>query len=156
MSSLILMYCSYSRQKLLRHLKLDFRNIAAFWYLIGQSFKHCVKSIRIRSYSGSFFPAFGLNKERYVSLPIQSKYGKMWTRITPNTDTFYVVKGHKVLPQFCHFMKSCMARWYCFSFMTIFAQIHIFTFEASVFYTNYVSLASITFTKKTKLFWVSR
>ena len=26
---------------------------------------HCVKSVRIRSYSGPYFPAFGLNTERY-------------------------------------------------------------------------------------------
>ena len=51
---------------------------------------HCVKSVRIRSYSGSHFPVFGLDMEIYsVSLRIQSKYGKMWTRITPNTDTPY-------------------------------------------------------------------
>ena len=25
---------------------------------------HCVKSVRIRRYSGPYFPAFGLNKER--------------------------------------------------------------------------------------------
>ena len=32
---------------------------------------HCVKSMRIRSYSGPHFPAFGLNTERYgVSLGI--------------------------------------------------------------------------------------
>ena len=32
---------------------------------------HCVKSVRIRSYSGPCFPAFGLNTERYsVSLRI--------------------------------------------------------------------------------------
>ena len=53
---------------------------------------HCVKSARIRSYSGSHFPTFGLNTERYsVSLRIQSEWGKMWTRITPNTDTFPAV-----------------------------------------------------------------
>ena len=53
---------------------------------------HCVKSVRIRSYSGPYFPAFGLNTERYsVSLRILSKCGKMLTRITPNTDTFYAV-----------------------------------------------------------------
>ena len=45
---------------------------------------HCVKSVRIRGYS-AHFSAFG------VSLRIQSKCGKMRTRITPNTDTFYVV-----------------------------------------------------------------
>ena len=52
----------------------------------------CVKSVHIRSYSGPYFPAFGLNTERYsVSLRIQSECGKIWTRITPNTDTFYAV-----------------------------------------------------------------
>ena len=53
---------------------------------------HCVKSVCIRSYSSPHFPAFGLNTERYgVSLPVQSECGKMWARITPNTDTFYAV-----------------------------------------------------------------
>ena len=53
---------------------------------------HCVKSIRIQSYFGPYFPAFGLNTERYeVSLRIQSECGKIRTRITPNTDTFYAV-----------------------------------------------------------------
>ena len=46
---------------------------------------HCLKSVCIRSYSGPYFPAFGLNIERYgVSLFIR-------TRITLNTDTFYTV-----------------------------------------------------------------
>ena len=55
--------------------------------------EHCVKSVRIRSYSGPHFPAFGLNTERYsVSLRMQSKCGKMRTRITPNADTFYTVE----------------------------------------------------------------
>ena len=53
---------------------------------------HCVKSVRIRSFSGPHFSAFGLNTKRYSeSLRIQSKCGKMRTRITPNTDTFYAV-----------------------------------------------------------------
>ena len=39
------------------------RRIAAGYYI---SF-HCVKNVHIRSYSGSFFPAFGLNMERYFS-----------------------------------------------------------------------------------------
>ena len=53
---------------------------------------HCVKSVRIRSYSGPHFPAFGLNTEKYyVSFRIQSKYGKTRTRIAPNTETFYAV-----------------------------------------------------------------
>ena len=52
--------------------------------------KHCVKSVRIRSYSGPYFPAFELNTERHeVSLGIQSECGKKWARIIPNMDTFY-------------------------------------------------------------------
>ena len=35
---------------------------------------HCVKSVRIRTYSGQHFAAFGLNKEKYsVPLRVQSK-----------------------------------------------------------------------------------
>ena len=52
----------------------------------------CIKIVRIRSYSGPHFPAFGLNVERYpVSLRIQSECGKMLTRITSNTDNFHAV-----------------------------------------------------------------
>ena len=56
-----------------------------------------MKSVRIRSYSGPYFSTFGLNTERYVYpvygvfFGIQSKCGKIWTRITPNTDNFYAV-----------------------------------------------------------------
>ena len=51
-----------------------------------------MKSVRIRSYSSPYFPAFGLNMDRYpVSLRIQSECEKIWTRITPNTVTFYAV-----------------------------------------------------------------
>ena len=50
---------------------------------------HCAKSVRIRSYSGSYFPVLGLNPERYgVSLRIHSKCGKIGTRKTLNTDAF--------------------------------------------------------------------
>ena len=50
------------------------------------------KSVRSRSYSGPYFPALGLNTERYAtSLRIQSECRKMRTGITPNTDTFYSV-----------------------------------------------------------------
>ena len=55
---------------------------------------HCVKSFRIRSYSGPHFPAFGLNTERYgVSVRIQSKCKKIRTSITPNKDTFHAVNA---------------------------------------------------------------
>ena len=66
------------------------------WRFIGQQGKkvnhHCVKSVRIRSYSGPYFPAFGLNPEGYgVYLRIQSECGKIRARISPNTDTFHAV-----------------------------------------------------------------
>ena len=55
--------------------------------------RHGVKSVRIRSYSSPYFPACGLNKERYeVSLCIQSECGKIRTRISPNTGTFHAVR----------------------------------------------------------------
>ena len=51
-----------------------------------------MKSVRIRSYSGPYFPAFGLNTEKYsVSLRIQSEWEKMRTRRTAYTDTFHAV-----------------------------------------------------------------
>ena len=66
--------------------------------------KHCVKSVCIRSYSGPHFPAFGLNTGRYsVYLRIQSKCRKMWTRITPNMDTF---SQWKLQALACNFIKK--------------------------------------------------
>ena len=53
---------------------------------------HCVKSVHIRSFSGPYFPAFGLNKDRFsASLRIQFKCEKIRTIKTPNTDTLYAV-----------------------------------------------------------------
>ena len=54
--------------------------------------KHCLKSIRTWSFSGLYFPAFGLNTEIYfVNLGIQSEFRKIWTTKTPSTDTFHAV-----------------------------------------------------------------
>ena len=65
---------------------------SAIYYDKKISNTHCVKSVRIRSFSSPYFPAFGLNTERYgVSLRIQSECGKIRTRKTPNTDTFHAV-----------------------------------------------------------------
>ena len=65
--------------------------LAKFFVLHFMSFiLHCVKSVHIRSCSVPYFPAFGLNTERFrASLRIQSKCGKRRTRITPNTNTFH-------------------------------------------------------------------
>ena len=58
---------------------------------------HCVKSVLIRSYSGPYFPAFGLNTEKCgLSLRIQSECGKIQTRITPTTDTFHAVISFEI------------------------------------------------------------
>ena len=79
--------------------------ILPLWFLLNKTFgfsdvfredgskgNHCVKSICIRSYSGPHLPAFGLNTERYrVSICVHSERGKIRTRITSNTDTFYSV-----------------------------------------------------------------
>ena len=55
--------------------------------------KHCVKSVRIWSFSGPYFLVFRLNTERYgVFVRIQFECGKIWTRKTPKTDTFHAVK----------------------------------------------------------------
>ena len=58
------------------------------------TFQHCVKSVRILSYSGSYFPAFGLNTERYGHR-IKFECRKLRTRITPDTDTFHAVQSNQ-------------------------------------------------------------
>ena len=65
-----------------------------FQGIYTQGIQHCVKSVRVWSYSGPFFPTFGLNTERYsASLRIQSECRKkIRTWITANTDTFYAVQ----------------------------------------------------------------
>ena len=71
------------------------RECLVFWY--NNKLIDCVKSVGIRIYFGSHFSAFGLNTERYgLFLCIQSECGKMRTRITPNTDTFYAVDNLNV------------------------------------------------------------
>ena len=49
---------------------------------------HSVKSVLIQSFSGPYFPAFGLNSERC------SVCGNIRTRKTPNTDTFHAVSSY--------------------------------------------------------------
>ena len=60
--------------------------------MLSVASEHCVKSVRIRSFTGSYFPAFELNEDKYsVSLHIQFECGKIRTRKTPNTNTFHVM-----------------------------------------------------------------
>ena len=61
-------------------------------FLSTQVTFHCVKSVRIRSYSGPRFPAFRPNTDRHrVSFRIQSECRKMRIRITLNAGIFYAV-----------------------------------------------------------------
>ena len=65
--------------------------------------EHCVKSVCIQSFSGPYFPAFGLNTERYTaSSHIQSECWKIWTRKTLNTDTLHAVEGAIILRDCIH------------------------------------------------------
>ena len=54
---------------------------------------HCVKTLRIRSFSCPYSSALGLNTERYlgVSFRIQSECGKIRNKKYPNTGTFHAV-----------------------------------------------------------------
>ena len=53
---------------------------------------HCVKSVCIRSFYGTYFSSVGLNTDRCSSaLRLQSECGKTRTRKTPNTSNFYAV-----------------------------------------------------------------
>ena len=59
---------------------------------------HCLKSVRIRIFSGPYFHTFGLYTERYsVFLRIQSECGKIRTKKTPNMDTFHTVLCVKII-----------------------------------------------------------
>ena len=54
---------------------------------------HCVRSVRIRNFSGPYSPGVGLGMEIYRgNLRIQSKCGKIRNRKTPNMGTFYAVQ----------------------------------------------------------------
>ena len=70
-----------------------FQIINKWWFI-----KLCVKSFHIKSFSGPFFPALGLNTESYsVNIRIRCKCGKIWTRKSPNTDTFYAVNYFTII-----------------------------------------------------------
>ena len=79
-----------------------------YWSWFGYRKIHCVKSVRIRSYSGPHFPAFGLNTERHsASVRFQSECGKMRIRITPNRNTFYAVIGsNRLRGRYCHIFNT--------------------------------------------------
>ena len=62
-----------------------------FQLLVHKSW-HCMKSVRIWSFPGPYFFAFGLNTKTYgVFFRILSECRKLRTSQTPNTDTFHAV-----------------------------------------------------------------
>ena len=85
------------------HLTLLTPHVIPCFHLISLCGNHCVKNVQIRRYSGPYFPAFGLNTERYgVFLRIQSECGKMRTKITLNTDIFHAG----------NFVETCSFLWF--------------------------------------------
>ena len=56
--------------------------------MIFSNQRHCVKSVRIRSFSGPYFPAFRLR--------IQSDLRKIRDIKTPDSDIFHVVTSCKI------------------------------------------------------------
>ena len=97
--------------------------------LKGISFKnHCLKSVRIRRFSGPYIPAFRLNTGAYsVSLCIQSKCWKIRTRKTPNTDTFRAVNKQDINHDFFHQKQK---HWDQFTFLLLcFSFLHFYIFH---------------------------
>ena len=106
----------YTQRVLVFHLLRGFCNVL------------CVKSVRIRSYFGPDFPAFGLNTERYpVSFRIQSEYGNIRNRITPNTDTFYAVVHDHIVAFFFYLLISFTS--FVYSLFYFLAIILLINFE---------------------------
>ena len=111
-------------------------NILSHARVLLQNFSK-VKIICTHGYSVQHFPAFGLNSEREDSafgLRIQSKCGKMQTRITLNTDTSHAVS--KCAKQQC---RCCFP--YGFDWLIIKGKGMIFNENKGGFYQLYSGLA---------------
>ena len=81
-----------------RSVRLPNKNLVRKFSNLAGKENHCVKSVRFSSFSGPYFPAFGLNTERCrVSLCIQSECGKIRTCKTRNTDTFHTVSNFHIV-----------------------------------------------------------
>ena len=56
---------------------------------------HYLKRVHIRSCTDPYFPAFALNMEIYkVKIRIQSEFGKIRARKTPNKDALHAVTSN--------------------------------------------------------------
>ena len=98
--------CIFSEHLFLRTILTD-----CIWVIPSFSLIHCVKSVQIRNFFWSVFPAFGQNTERYtpylsvftpylsVFSPNARKYGP---EKTPYLDTFHAVISSTNQQQFRH------------------------------------------------------
>ena len=76
---------TFSKNTSSSRLKFVFQFTASYTSIIKSAL--CEKC-RFRSFSGPYFPAFGLNTEKYsLSRCVQYECGKIQTRKAPNTDT---------------------------------------------------------------------
>ena len=62
---------------------------------------HCMKSVRIRSFSGPYFRHSDWMPRDSSLYGIQSKCGKIWPRKSPNKDTFPAVYQRKLVGWRC-------------------------------------------------------
>ena len=97
----------FQNRQLEEEIRGSFMVKSSFKCLTGFCIRLClsrfVESVRIRSFSGPYFPVFGLNMEIYrVSFRIMSKCGKIRTRKTLNTDNFHAVSTN-IIRDFAHF-----------------------------------------------------
>ena len=60
---------------------------------------YCVKNVRIRSYSGPYFPAFGLNTERYGDISPYSV--QMWGNTDQNNPEYRYTSRSDVFSETC-------------------------------------------------------
>ena len=95
-----------------------------------------MKIVRIRSYSGLHFSAFGLSTERYgvtiriqpeLTIRIQPEFGKILARITPNTTSFHAMN---VLKNFSSYpLTRNISLIYCNSHKDTSLKIHTLTLD---------------------------
>ena len=60
-------------------------------YWIDSESTHCVKRVQIRRFFGPYFPAFGLNTEKYSVSVFSPNVGKYGQEKTPYLDSFHTV-----------------------------------------------------------------
>ena len=102
--------------------------------------QHCVKRVRIQSFSGPYFPAYR------VSLRIQSEFGKMRTRKTPYTEHFsrsVVFKSGPILMATVSEIWSSTTLHKKWSFQLRISSVNVTKSEVSCVFYVFSSLATL-------------